>query len=144
MLAMFHSGKISLSNVTPTIATISYSSNTPYKIELKSDGINRTSLVDDVVYYTNSSLQANSRLFLFARNNNGSADLFTPNTKIYNFRVSVDGIMKRNMIPCYCLEDVVNAAGVTVPANTAGVYDIVEGKFYTNAGIGSFIVGPDI
>ena len=144
MLAMFHSGKISLSNVTPTIATISYSSNILYKIELKSDGINRTSSINDVVYYTNSSLQANSRLFLFARNNNGSADLFTPNTKIYNFSVTVDGITMCNMIPCYCLEAVENYTGVTVPANTAGFYDVTRAKFYTNAGTGNFIVGPDI
>lgn len=64
--------------------------------------------------------------------------------RIYYFKVKREGDDYLTMYPCYCLEEVVNAVGVTIPANTAGMYDIVEGKFYTNAGSGSFIVGPDV
>lgn len=39
----------------------------------------------------------------------------------------------RQFIPCYRRED-----------NTAGMYDIVNGVFYTNAGTGTFEVGPKV
>lgn len=49
----------------------------------------------------------------------------------FAFRES--GVLIRELIPCYRKADLV-----------AGMYDRVNGVFYTNAGTGSFIVGPDI
>ena len=53
----------------------------------------------------------------------GSHKLFS--CKIYN-----NGALTRNFIPCKS------------PAGTVGLYDLVDGKFYGNAGTGSFTAGP--
>ena len=50
----------------------------------------------------------------------------------------------RNYVPCYSTTTVTNVDGVQVPANTKGLYDLVEGKFYTNQGTGEFIAGLDV
>jgi hypothetical protein len=38
-----------------------------------------------------------------------------------------------HLIPCYRKAD-----------NVAGMYDLFSGEFYTNAGTGEFIIGPDV
>lgn len=53
--------------------------------------------------------------------------------KISSVQIEQGGVLVRDLIPCYRKSD-----------NVAGMYDIVEGKFYTNAGTGEFIVGPEI
>lgn len=54
--------------------------------------------------------------------------------RIYKFIISTERDIKiRELIPCYRKVDLV-----------AGMYDRVNGVFYTNAGTGSFIVGPDV
>ena len=50
----------------------------------------------------------------------------------------------KHFIPCKSTTTTINADGDTVPQNTKGLYDIVEGKFYTNQGTGEFIAGPDV
>jgi len=51
--------------------------------------------------------------------------------KIYE--ILIEGSINMHLIPCYRKED-----------NVAGMYDLVSGEFYTNAGTGEFIVGPDV
>ena len=47
--------------------------------------------------------------------------------------------------PCYSTTTVTNVDNVQVQANTKGLYDLVEGKFYTNKGTGDdFIAGPEV
>lgn len=55
--------------------------------------------------------------------------------RIYSLIVRniISNYTSRELIPCYRKVDLV-----------AGMYDRVNGVFYTNAGTGSFIVGPDI
>ena len=50
--------------------------------------------------------------------------------KIYYLKIYEAGVLVRNFIPC------------KNPSNVAGMYDTVEGVFYTNAGTGTFNVGP--
>lgn len=50
--------------------------------------------------------------------------------KVYYCKVWENGVLIRNMIPC------------KNPSNVAGMYDTVNGVFYTNAGAGTFNVGP--
>lgn len=53
--------------------------------------------------------------------------------KVYSLQLS-DDELKRNFIPCYRKSD-----------NVKGLYDIVEGKFYTNQGTGDdFIAGENV
>ena len=47
--------------------------------------------------------------------------------------LKITGDINMHLIPCYSRED-----------NEAGMYDIVNGVFYTNAGTGEFIVGPEV
>lgn len=65
-------------------------------------------------------------VYLFAKNVSGKADLYS-DTRIYRYQHFRNDHLIRDMIPC-----VQDATG------TYGMYDLVEGKFYTNAGSGSF------
>ena len=49
--------------------------------------------------------------------------------KVYYCKIWENGVLVRNMIPC------------KNPSNVAGMYDIVNRVFYTNAGSGTFNVG---
>ncbi len=53
--------------------------------------------------------------------------------KWYSFDIYESGILVRNFIPCYRKAD-----------NEAGLYDLVNDKFYTNKGTGEFILGNEI
>ena len=53
--------------------------------------------------------------------------------KIYFAKFMVFNEIIRHFIPCYRKSD-----------NVAGMYDLVSGEFYTNAGTGEFIVGPKV
>lgn len=70
--------------------------------------------------------------------------------KYYNIKIyeKTSGKIFIDFIPCYSTTTVTNAEGSLVPANTKGLYDLVEGKFYTNAntseGAVDFIAGPDV
>ena len=50
--------------------------------------------------------------------------------KLYSFKIYENGILVRNMIPCYRKSD-----------NVAGLYDTLNNVFYTNSGTGDFIKG---
>lgn len=79
--------------------------------------------------YLNGNL--NNPLYLFARNNNGKTDNYFSG-RIYYFKYN-DGTQYKKLIPCYRKSD-----------GEIGMYDLVNDKFYTNRGTGSFIKGPNI
>ena len=58
---------------------------------------------------------------------------FYSNGKLKYFKVYIENALKINLIPCYSIQD-----------GKVGMYDLVEGKFYTNQGSGEFIKGPDV
>ena len=78
----------------------------------------------------------NFPIFLFGLNNNGTLDSSQQKSfsvyefTIYNSYEDVNPIMK--LIPCYRRID-----------NEIGMYDLVEKRFYTNAGTGEFAKGPE-
>ena len=80
---------------------------------------------------TMSSSAANCKnlsMFAFGRNTwSGLANKFYG--KIYYLKIYEDGVLVRNLIPC------INQS------NVAGMYDTVNGVFYTNAGTGTFNTG---
>lgn len=53
--------------------------------------------------------------------------------KLYSFAIYDGNILVRNFIPCYRISD-----------NVIGLYDLVNGAFYTNAGTGTFTKGSDV
>ena len=76
---------------------------------------------------TYASFQCSYSLYIFAVNNAGSAQFYS-NMRLYSCLIYDNGTLIRDYVPC--LHD-----------GTAGLYDMVNGVFYTNAGTGSFATG---
>lgn len=74
----------------------------------------------------NETIQQNYYLF---RQSNIS---YRGHQKLIDFELE-SGSVHYHFIPCYRKAD-----------NVAGIYDVENGVFYTNAGTGTFIVGPDV
>ena len=53
--------------------------------------------------------------------------------RLYSFKLYDNNVLVRNFVPCYRRAD-----------NAIGLYDTVDGKFYTNEGTGSFSKGSDV
>lgn len=87
--------------------------------------------------YTFSSPEINSldySIYLFGLNENGSNYTFTAEggIKLYYFKIYENNGLVRDFIPCYRKLD-----------NKPGLYDTVEGKFYTNQGSEEFYLPPE-
>ena len=83
-----------------------------------------------------NSEMPNANIYLFTAN--GTSAATTANRKyygkLYSFTMdTMDGRPIRNFVPCYRKSD-----------GVIGLYDTVEGVFYTNRGSGDFTKGPDI
>ena len=59
--------------------------------------------------------------------------VYTAYAKLYYAKCYQNDVLVRDFVPCYRKSD-----------NVAGLYDLVNDVFYTNAGTGTFIVGNDI
>lgn len=68
---------------------------------------------------------------LFDKNSGGSA-WAQISMKLYSCQIYDNGTLVRNFIPC------------SNPSGVVGLYDLVNGKFYTNAVSGDFIAGPEV
>lgn len=89
--------------------------------------------INDSLVYTFAPVSFNvSNIWLFGRNNNGVLDNSGTAT-IRSCRVWVSDVLMRHLIPVKR-----NSDGVL------GMYDLVNGVFYTNAGTGTFIAGEEI
>ena len=58
--------------------------------------------------------------------------------KIYSCQILDNEQLIRNFIPCYSTTTVTDVDRKECSAGTVGLYDTVEGKFYTNQGTGKF------
>ena len=65
--------------------------------------------------------------------NGGAADSRMSSGKWYSCKLYDNGTLIRDLVPCYRKDD-----------NVAGMYDLVNAVFYTNAGTGSFTVGANV
>ena len=93
---------------------------------------NLTDLDNDtttVTTFWGRKVNATANLVLFGYN----AINIHSNLRIYNCKVYDGEILVRDFIPCYRKSD-----------KTAGLYDLVNGVFYTNGGTGEFIVGGNV
>lgn len=100
------------------------------------DAPNKTISIDSETY-TDSSITFDSNTYsfpLFRRRNLSTVDTaFACSAKLYSCQIYDNGTLVRNFIPCYRKAD-----------NVSGLYDLVNGVFYTNAGTGTFIVGGNV
>lgn len=75
-----------------------------------------------------------STAIIFATHTGDTIDARCPKGEIVYLKITDEnGIVVRDMIPCYRKSDA-----------KPGMYDLVGKRFYTNAGIGEFIAGPDV
>lgn len=88
-----------------------------------------------VVEITNNASTFTSAYNLFLCNISlaGSSSSSSFIGEIYSCQIYDDGVLVRDFIPCYRKTD-----------SVAGLYDLVTNTFYTNAGTGEFLVGPEI
>lgn len=82
----------------------------------------------DIDSRTNSEFSGYNSIFIGRIN--ASSSTYKGYGKIYSCKIYDNEILVRDYIPCKSLD------GIT------GMYDLVEKKFYTNAGTGTFVAGP--
>ena len=79
------------------------------------------------IFPKDSRLVSSIPLFIFYSN---GTQLYYGKIKVYNFIIYDDEVLVRNFIPCIS------------PNNVVGMYDTVEGKFYSSPNGVAFIAGP--
>ena len=86
--------------------------------------------------------KVNYNYYLFAENNYGTANC-NSKFKMNYCKISNNDSLIRYFIPCY---STTNVDGKQCSSGTKGLYDLVEGKFYTNQNSSGedFKAGPDV
>lgn len=82
----------------------------------------------ETVSATYATFASGYNMYLFATNRAGTA-YGTYGAKIYSAKIYDNGVLIRDYVPC------INAD------NAVGLYDLVNGQFYGNAGTGTFTAG---
>lgn len=80
---------------------------------------------------TAATFQCDHSMYICAVNNAGTATFFS-NMRVYSCQIYDNGTLVRDFVPC------TNASG------TVGLYDMVNGIFYANAGTGAFTAGAEV
>ena len=91
-----------------------------------------------------SEFSSMKTITVFALKSANSIDERQGNYKLYSLTIGNSEGMLRNFIPCYCTTTVTNVDGDECDSGTIGLYDTVEGKFYTNKGSGTFLKGNNV
>ena len=118
--------KITQTSVTLTGDDVIKASNVKNNFYLNVNGTNYTPTVT-----TAASHLAYSGRTMHLLHSNGY-DFGYTSSKVYYCKITVGGTLVRNFVPCYRKSD-----------NIAGLYDLVNGVFYTNAGTGDFAKGKN-
>lgn len=107
--------------------------NTKYNVVFTATSSKHSLVVNGatLVEKTGSLTGSTKPLFLFARNNNGTASHFST-AKIYSLKLYSNGVLVRDYVPCK------NGSGVV------GLYDVANDVFYQNAGTGTFAAGEEV
>ena len=92
---------------------------------------NVVSFGSNTITNNSSTASSNQTLFLFAVQTVGSATLLAT-MKLYACQIYDNGTLVRDFYPC------------TNESGAVGLYDLVGKQFYSNAGTGAFVAGPEI
>ena len=68
----------------------------------------------------------------------GTPSTFSNGVRVYQMKIYNNTTLVRYFVPCYSNIVVTDVNGKQCPKGTAGLYDLVEGKFYSNQGTGTF------
>ena len=82
--------------------------------------------------FAKTTFQSSYNLLLFATITNGNVDSQRGKMAIYSCQIYDNGNLIRDFVPC------------VDPTGNAGLYDVVSGQFYGNAGTGTFTAGPEV
>ena len=99
--------------------------------EIKMNYFNdRKNILNDQIIEQNLGVFGNNNyaITVFAGNNVGTVS-YKSKIKLYELKISQGGKIVNSFIPCYRKSD-----------DVAGLYDIIEGVFYTNSGTGKFVM----
>ena len=120
-----------------------WSSDTKYTITIRDKKFycNENLICDFNNINNEYSFITNNPIYLFGLNYAGG--VFRPH-RFYKATFWYSNSIIKDFIPCYSTTPVTDETGKQCPSGTKGLYDTVEGKFYTNQGTGEFIAGPDV
>lgn len=107
-------------------AADSYFLNSQHYFKANTSGV----FIDGTKMVNYASFSSSSTIYLFNLNLNESN--YCAESRIWRFRHKRNGVLVRDLVPCYRKSD-----------NVAGMYDLVSGSFLTNNGTGIFITGPE-
>lgn len=118
-----------------TLSTESTITKEKILLVFKGDGTTQSLSVDGTVHSSATSydMSGNTLSMYLGARNVSSAVNNALSARFYRFKLSVNGELVRDLIPCYRKSD-----------SVVGMYDLVNGGFYTNKGSGSFTKGPDL
>ena len=124
-----------------------------YYVEARQTSSERIVIIEEQIAALSSGSNY-SNIYLFGLNvgnslyNSSGSNTMSPAPfigKIGTLNIYLLNELKRDFIPCYSTTIVTNVNGKECPTGTKGMYDLVEGKFYTNLGNGEdFKAGPDV
>ena len=118
-------------NSTDTL-TITQSTNMVYEYTLNYKDSGIASVDDTQLTLPSRTSMTSKSLYLFCLNGNGTAGYFSSFTMM-EMEITEGQEVIRHLIPCYRKSD-----------TAIGLYDLVNGVFYTNAGTGTFAKGADV
>lgn len=117
-------------------ATLQTDVKTKFRAEIQQN-LRKYYLNDALDRSTTGSIRCltNGNFYLFALNNTAYSNRadWKFNGRIYYCKIWEFGVLVRHFVPCYRKSD-----------NVIGMYDKVNDVFYTNAGTGTFVKGPNI
>lgn len=127
-----------LTNVSKETLNVVYNVNIKERHVVEFNTINGSFIdgikVSSETLKTDTDYSTENSFFLFTRGAYDGAIIVEHFLgKIYSYIFYEDGVAIRNLIPCRRIFD-----------NEKGMYDIVNDVFYTNAGTGEFLCGPDV
>ena len=105
----------------------SYIINNIHNIEITKNG---NILINGRIYASSEYQEPISSNLYLLRRTDGTQWFYG---KLYSCKIYDNDVIVRNYVPCYRKSD-----------DVAGLYDLVNDVFYTNAGTGQFIVGGDV
>jgi len=102
--------------------------NVLQELEIGNGYVKNLTSQTNIITFSTTSFSKNYNLFITKSLANA-----TSKNRIYYFELYDNGALVRNFIPCYRISD-----------NVIGLYDMINKKFYTNAGTGTFLKGADV
>ena len=121
----------------PQYGNVAYNKNGNFTVNLNTRltydfNKNVITIGDSKITCTTATFTTNYEMCLLTINNFGTIESRRASGKLYSCKIYNNGALVRDFVPCK------NASG------TVGLYDLVNGVFYANAGTGVFTAGAEV